>query len=118
MEMSRQNDELERIKRIRERQLQDRDPRARDRVFHGQLSSRRRGKKLTLQNVIKDFQAKWTWMAGGAIIGIVLAVLLNLVLQATWAQYAGYFIVLFCIVLGRVFGAIRDWGDEDWGRKY
>jgi hypothetical protein len=116
--MNQRNDELERLRRLRERQLQDRDPRVRDRAFHGQLSSRRRGKKLTLQNVLKDFQAKWTWMAGGAIIGIVLAVALNQLIQDTWAQYAGYFIVFFCIVLGRLFGAIRDWGDEDWGRKY
>ena len=116
--MSQQNDELERIKRIRERQLQDRDPKARDKAFHRQLSARRRGKKLTFQNILKDFQAKWTWMAGGAIIGIILAILFTQIIQTNWAQYVAYFIVFFCIVLGRLFGAVRDWGDEDWGKKY
>jgi len=113
--MSQHNDELERIKRIRERQLQDRDPKARDKTFHRQLSSRRRGKKLTFQNILQDFQAKWTWMAGGAIIGIVLAILFTQVIQTGWAHY---FIVFFCAVMGRLFGAVRDWGDEDWGRKH
>lgn len=116
--MGSQDDEIERIKRIRERQLSDRDPRARDKAFYGRISARRQGKKLTFQSVLADFRAKWTWMLGGLIIGIVLALALNQLFQATWAQYVGYFIILFCVVMGRMFGAIRDWGDEDWGRKY
>ena len=116
--MSQRNDELERIKRIRDQQLRDRDPSARDKAFHQQLGARRRGKKFTLQGLISDFQAKWMWMLGGAVIGIVLALVFTQLIKTSWAEYVGYFIVLFCIVMGRLFGAIRDWGDEDWGRKY
>jgi uncharacterized membrane protein len=114
--MSRQNDELERLRRLRERQLSDRDPTARDRAFQQQISARRRGKQFTLRGLIQDFQSKWTWMMAGGIIGAVAAIVLMQFVQATWAEYVAFVLVVFGIVLGRVFGAIRDWGDEDWGR--
>ena len=116
--MSRQSDELERLKRLRERQLSDRDPQARDRAFHQQISTRRRGRQFTLRGLIKDFQAKWTWMLAGGLIGAIAAVLMILVFKEKWAEYVGYGFIVFGIVLGRLFGAVRDWGDEDWGRKY
>jgi hypothetical protein len=47
-----------------------------------------------------------------------LAIVVNLAFKATWAEYVGYGLVLFGIVLGRIFGAIRDWGDEDWDKRY
>jgi hypothetical protein len=117
MKMSRQNDELERLKRLRERQLSDRDPRARDRAFHQQISTRRRSRQFTLQGLLKDFQAKWTWMLAGGIVGIIAAIVVTQLFQTTWAEYIGFVMVIFGIVMGRVLGAVRDWGDEDWGRK-
>jgi hypothetical protein len=115
--MSRQNDELERIKRIRDQQLAARDPRAHDHALQ-QVRARRQSKKLTVRNVLGDFTAKWTWMVAGGAIGAVLAIVVNLVFKATWAEYVGYGLVLFGIVVGRIFGAIRDWGDEDWDKSH
>lgn len=116
--MSRQDDEIERVKRIRDRQLAARDPRARERAAQAKVRARRQTKKLTLKSVLADFTAKWTWMVTGGIIGAVLAIVVNLAFKATWAEYVGYGLVLFGIVLGRIFGAIRDWGDEDWDKRY
>ena len=116
--MSRQSDELERIKRIRDQQLAARDPHARDRAVQAKVRARRQVKKLTFKNLLADFAAKWTWMVTGGVIGAVLAIVVNLVFKATWAEYVGYGLVLFGIVVGRVLGAVRDWGDEDWDKKY
>ena len=116
--MNRQNDELERFKRIRDQQLAARDPRARDRALQAKVRARRPNKKLTVKNLLSDFTAKWTWMVAGGVIGAVLAIVVNLVFKAAWAEYVGYGLVLFGIVIGRLFGAIRDWGDEDWDKRY
>ena len=116
--MSRHNDELERIKRIRDAQLAARDPRARDRAMQAQVRARRQTKKLTFKNVLADFTAKWTWMVVGGAIGAVLAIVVNLVFRVTWAEYVGYGLILFGMVVGRILGAIRDWGDEDWDKRY
>jgi hypothetical protein len=116
--MSRQDDELARIKRIRDQQLAARDPRARDRVLQSKVRARRQIKKFTIKNLLSDFTAKWTWMVAGGVIGAVLAIVVNLVFKTAWAEYVGYGLVLFGIVIGRLFGGIRDWGDEDWGKKY
>ena len=115
--MSRQNEELERIKRIRDQQLAARDPRARDHALQ-QVRARRQSKKLTVRNILADFTAKWTWMVVGGAIGAVLAIVVNLVFKATWAEYVGYGLILFGMVVGRILGAIRDWGDEDWDKRY
>ena len=115
--MSRQNEELERIKRIRDQQLATRDPRARDHALQ-QVRARRQSKKLTVRNILADFTAKWTWMVVGGAIGAALAIVVNLVFKVTWAEYVGYGLILFGMVVGRILGAIRDWGDEDWDKRY
>jgi hypothetical protein len=115
--MSRQNDELERIRRIRDQQLAARDPRARDHALQQQVRARRQSKKLTVRNILADLTAKWTWMVVGGAIGAVLAIVVNLVFKVTWAEYVGYGLILFGMVVGRILGAIRDWGDEDWDKR-
>ena len=115
--MSRQEDEVERIRRIRDQQIAARDPRAKERAFYQKVSQRRKRKAFTFSNILADFQAKWTWMAAGGIAGTAAAIALNLAFKAQWAEYVGYAIVAFGIVVGRLCGAVRDWGDEDWGRK-
>ena len=116
--MGNPNDELERIKRIRDQQISQRDPRMREKAFYGQISQRRRSRKLTFRGVIKDFQAKWLWMLLGGLIGVVVAVLFAWLIQAKWAEYIGYVIVFAGIVIGRLLGAVMDWRDDDWDKKY
>ncbi len=54
----------------------------------------------------------------GALIGLLVAVVINIMVQAQWAQIVGGILIVFGLVAGRVMGAVRDWGNEDWGRKY
>lgn len=115
--MSRQEDEVERIRRIRDQQLAARDPRAKERAVFQKVSQRRKVRSFTFKNILADFQAKWTWMAVGGIAGALAAIAINLLFKAQWAEYVGYVMVAFGIVVGRLCGAVRDWGDEGWGRK-
>jgi len=115
--MSRQQDEIERLKRLRDQQLAARDPLAKDRKVFQDVSRRHKRKPFTLKNILADFQAKWMWMLVGGLIGAIAALATILVFQAKWAEYLGIGMILFGMIIGRLSGAVRDWGDEDWGRK-
>ena len=112
--MGSQNDEIERLKRIRERQLSDRDPRKRDKRFQYKVSQRPK-KNLTVEDIVKDIPSKWWGMIIGGIIGIALAIVLNITLGeiGPWIEYVGIIIVLALVVLGRLLGATVSWREED-----
>jgi hypothetical protein len=113
--MSKQNDELERIQRIRDQQIRARDPRARDRKQQQKISARHREKTFSFQDLLRSIPAKWWGMLIGGIIGLVLAIMLNKAIEteASWMEYVGYVVVLAGIVLGRGVGAAMDWSEED-----
>lgn len=113
--MSNQQDEIERIRRIRERQLSLRDPKAKDRAVHHMISSHYTKERLTLGGMIRDLPGKWLGMFCGGFIGLIIAVAFNLLIQTelTWIKYVAYIIVLFGIAIGRALGAAMDWRDED-----
>src|SRR5512136_2184260 len=99
--MSRQENEVERIRRIRDQQLAARDPRAKERAFYSKVSQRRKVRSFTFKNILADFQAKWTWMAVGGIIGALAAIVIILLFKARWAEYVGYAMIAFGIIVGR-----------------
>ncbi len=115
--MSKQEDEIRRLQRLRDEQLRARDPLARERATHQRLSAkhRRTRKRTTVWDIIMDFPAKWLYMLIGLLIGVLMALVLNILIQASWSQIVGGVLVVFGLVAGRVFGAIIDWKDEDWG---
>ena len=118
--MSKQEDEIRRLQRLRDEQLQARDPTAKERAQQQRLVARHRKtqKKITAKSVILDFPAKWQFMVIGALLGLLIALIINIIVQAQWAQIVGGVLIVFGLVAGRVMGSIRDWGNEDWGRKY
>ncbi len=113
--MSHQNDEIERAKRIRDRQLRLRDPKARDKKLMQKISADydRKRKSLTLQDVLKDIPGKWWGMIIGGIVGSIAALVLSTKLESSWAPYLGYIILFACVVLGRGVGMTMDWREED-----
>jgi uncharacterized membrane protein len=118
--MSKQEDEIRRLQRLRDEQLQARDPTAKERARQQRLVTKHRNtqKKMTAKRVFLDFPAKWQYMVIGALLGLMIALIINIMVQAQWAQIVGGVLVVFGLVAGRVMGAIKDWGNEDWGRKY
>jgi len=118
--MGKQDDELRRLQRLRDEQLRSRDPTAKDRATQQRISARHRGsqKRITAKSVIRDFPLKWRWMVLGGVIGILVAVIINLVVPNNpIVQGVGVILVIFGFVAGRMMGAVRDWGDEDWGSR-
>jgi len=108
-------DEIERIKRIRDRQIRARDPRAQQREIQQKIKARHREEAFSLQDFLRNIPAKWWGMIIGGIIGLVVAIVLSKAIEteASWMDYAWYLVVFAGIVLGRGVGASVDWSEED-----
>ncbi|HJW83998.1 MAG TPA: hypothetical protein VJ754_06810 [Anaerolineae bacterium] len=115
--MPKQPDEIDRFMRIRDRQLNARDPLAKEKQFHGRISARAKNRKYTLKDALKDMQSKWVWMFVGGLIGLLLGLGFSYALPGEWADYAGIFMIFVGMALGRLVGAAVDWRSDDWSRR-
>lgn len=115
--MSQEDREVERLRRLRERQLDARDPRHADRRREA-IVSRRPRETFSIRRELRSLPAKVTWMFWGGVIGLFAGLFFSLVLflafQVAWWEYVTTFMILFCAALGRLFGAAKDSGSEDW----
>ena len=118
--MRKSNDEVERIRRIRERQLRARDPlkgqRKRDRITRSKFKK----KNDTLGDMLREIPAKWWGMIIGGLVGFVIAFVLERILnvkllkiEAFWVEYLWYTLIFFGIAIGRGLAAAMDWAAED-----
>lgn len=117
--MNGSDDEIRRLQRLRDEQLRARDPTAKGRARQQSVAARyrRSRKRTTVWNIVSDFPAKWRYMLVGLLLGLLVALTINIIVQETWAQVVGGVVVVFGLVAGRLMGAVKDWGNEDWGRK-
>lgn len=112
--MSIQNDERERLKRLRDRQLQARNPQKADqRVMH-QVARRRgrRQKKVTLGEMLRDLPHKWRGLFFGCLLGVLLWLLLTLLVELAWVDLLGLAVILVLALLGYALGQAFDARDE------
>ena len=112
--MSQHKDDIERIQRIRDRQLQLRDPRARERKVQHKAAARYKPQKLSLSGAIQEIPGKWLGTILGGLLGVSLGVLFDLLVPAGewWLRYVPYVIAFAGLALGRMLGAILDWQEE------
>jgi hypothetical protein len=113
--MNRQDDEIERIRRIRDRQLQLRDPTAKERRVQKRVAARYSPQKLTLAETIREIPGRWLGMILGGVIGILLGILFDLLIGTDdwWVRYVPYVIAFAGVALGRMLGAVLDWREQD-----
>ena len=111
--MSKQNDEVERLRRLRERQLQARDPLAKQRKVERKVTARRRKQKTSFSfRAMLDVPYQWRGAIIGAVIGMGISIVLTLTLENQWTEVIGLLIVVFLAVLGFVFGQAIDAREE------
>ncbi len=112
-------DEIERIKRIRARQLASRDPGKAERQREQLVSGRYHKENLTLVGMIRDIPAKWWGMIIGGLVGFFAALVLDRILHvqifadATWSSFLWYILLLFGIAAGRAISMAMDWRADD-----
>ena len=114
------NDELERLKRLRERQIQARDPKAKERKAQAKVTSRRRHLKrrnASFQYVMRDMLGDMSYKFWGVIIGVVLGTIISIVLALFMKDIVivtvlGLLVTLILVLVGLIFGNSLDWRAE------
>lgn len=102
--MTNSNSEQERLKRIRDRQLADRDPGVKQRHYNQNytVKSKRLAKKLTLKGILSDIPHVFR----SSFIGLVLGLLVLWFLPQYWISKYAVPVSIFCIVLFTGLGAM------------
>jgi hypothetical protein len=113
------NDELERLKRLRDQQIRTRyDPNEKKAKFDQISVQRRQGTKVTGRSVLKDIPDKVWWALAGVVIGLIfLFILTRIPGMPDYGPLIGLGGIVFFAVIGWVLGAARDSGKGDWGPK-
>jgi Flp pilus assembly protein TadB len=107
------NNELERLKRLREQQLRDRDPLKKQRKVQRTVTRKYRARKNeTLGELIAGVSHKLKGLIVGLFLGLLIWFLLALVFQETWVDLAGILAVVFLPALGVLFGGAFDTRDN------
>ncbi len=111
--MSKQNDEVERLRRLRQRQLQARDPLAKQRKVDRKVTARRRKQKTSFSfRAMLEMPYQWRGAIIGALIGMGISIVLTLTLNHQWTEIIGLLILVFLTALGLIFGNIMDVREE------
>jgi uncharacterized protein YacL len=117
--MSNRNDEVERLKRLREQQIRARDPMAKERRTQAKVTRRRRKLRRSnsfqymLKDMLGDMPYKFWGVIIGAVIGMIISIVLALVLDdITIVAVLGLLVTLILMVVGFVFGHSFDWRAE------
>ncbi len=114
--MSNRNDEIERLKRLRDKQLTARDPQVYQRKLHQQISQKQKkhkSKKTGLKDILDVIPRKWLGIVIGGLLGIAVWVILNLVAAtASWADIAGLAAIVLLAIIGFIIGQAFDVRNE------
>jgi Flp pilus assembly protein TadB len=112
--MSNNNQEQERLKRLRDRQLTDRDPGVKKREFQRQSVERERRayRPLTFKDAWADIPHIWKGMFFGLILGLVGAFVITSLWVSPWAWVVSIVLLLVFIMFGVMIGRAADSRDE------
>ncbi len=108
------NQELERLMRIRDRQISARDPKAQDRRTQQKLTAQRRRmrKELSLREMIGDMLWNLSYKVWGVIIGsalgVILSIILTLAIENSTAPLVGLAATCMLALVGLIFGHTFD----------
>jgi hypothetical protein len=102
--MTNSNSEQERLKRLRDKQLADRDPGVKQRQYNRSYSvkNKRLAKKLTLKGMLADLPH----VIKSTFIGLVLGLLVLWFLPQYWISRYAVPVSVFCIILFSGVGAM------------
>ena len=109
------NDEQERLKRLRDRQLTDRDPLVKQKKFQStsaQKAKRASGKKLSLAEEWRTIPNVIRSPLIGLLVGIIIVIILPMVWASQWAFWVGIGVTVLLIVIGAMTGNALDIRDR------
>ena len=109
------SNEQERLRRLRERQLTDRDPLVKQRQFQrtaAQKERKARGKRYTLGEAWKTIPNLYRSPFIGLLLGLVVIVILPILWISPWAFWVGLGATAFFVLMGLLIGRALDSREE------
>jgi len=104
------NQELERLRRLRERQLTDRDPLVKQRQF--QRTSAQREKRLkqpySLSKMWKDISYSWKGFFYGVVLGTLVLLIVPIFWISPWAIPCSASTIVVFAIFGVILGRAID----------
>jgi hypothetical protein len=106
--------EQERLKRLRERQLQDRDPLVKQRQFHHEsvIKEKRSKKPFSFSKAWADMPHVAKVPIYGLLLGILVIVLLPYVWDSQWTFLTSAGMTVVFIIFGMIVGNALDLRDD------
>ena len=109
------SNEQERLKRLRERQLTDRDPLVKQKQFQrttAQKERKARGKRYTLGDAWRAIPYIYRSPFIGLVLGAAVIFILPILWKSPWAFFVGLGVTVFFILIGLLIGRAQDIRDE------
>jgi hypothetical protein len=109
------NREQEQLKRLRERQLTDRDPLVKQRQFQrtsAQKEKRARSKRYTLREAWQTIPSLYSSPVIGLLLGLFVLFVLPYLWDSPWAFWAGMGVTFFFVMVGFLTGRAQDIRDN------
>ncbi len=111
-----EQEELERLRRLREQQLGARDPEVKQRAYASRMA--KRYKPNYFSDILKDPPYKVRWALGGVVIGFLLGLFIGFIVdytfQSQWIGYIAFGLLVWGAIVGFIMGRGRDSGNEGW----
>ncbi len=106
--------EADRLRRLREQQIQSRDPRQKNQKLYGDIGRKvEKSRRVSLGQVLREFPAKWLYTIVGFLIGLIAGLAIIAAFHAVlWSQLVALLILLSLTLVGRIAGSAEDWRKE------
>ena len=108
--MSSQNNEVERLKRIRDQQLRARDPQKKVRKTQHNIARRYKSsrKPETAKSVMADIPKKWLGFVIGLFLGFLVLMVLPSFIESNWTDLIGIGVMVILGFFGFAVGQAAD----------
>ena len=112
--MGRNNSEQERLRKLRQNQLADRDPLIKQRQFQRLSANRERGarKPVTFASIWRDIPGAWKGFFYGILLGTLLLIIVPTLWISPWAVPIGVLSILVFSIFGVIVGRALDARDN------
>lgn len=112
--MSSRNSEQERFRRIRDRQIQLRDPQKKVNTLQHSISRRRKKSvtRFSFRSMISETPNKFLGFVLGLIIGVLVLIIVPDFVEPPWGDVVGFVSIVFLAILGFLLGQAMDARDR------
>jgi len=108
------DDEVERLRRLRDRQISLRDPGVKQERVQRQVAHKRRANRepFQLSRIFSEVPKVITWTIAGLLLGIGIVIVLPYFVHAEWVNLASIGATVVLMFFGAAFGQAVDARDR------